>query len=627
MSASDTDGTITAWELDVDDDGTPDYSGAGDPPASQQHIYTTAGSYLAELTVWDNESATGTDTATITVTIPNVAPAAPTGVVVQHYGLVSMQDVATSFSTIYSEPQQNDYTATHASDNFYHIISEDNRVQGGSGKAGLDITYTIPISAGTGAPYILNIEAYTIDSDDSYTVSYAINGAGGQTTILTLPTADDTLSYQLSGVSAGDTVQIIIKDAAQNPRENIGIVYIDHLFIQSGGSGGSTDDNQITWDASTDDGAGADDVTSYNVYRSSFDGAPWTHVGVVTADGSASYSYIDAGKGTTDATRWWYMVRAEDSGDLESDNSNTAQEPDMVNDPPYTPDNPSPTDGATGVSINTDLSWTGGDPDPGDTVTYDIYFGTTNPPPKIVSNQSDTNYDPGSLSHTTTYYWKIISWDNHDALSTGATWIFTTEAEQQNNAPYTPDNPTPTDSATGVSITTDLSWTGGDPDPGDTVTYDIYFGTTNPPPKIVSNQSDTSYDPGTLAHTTTYYWKIVSWDNHGANAAGPTWSFTTTSGGGVLTVTGITPDTVSYPTEVDVTITGTGFQPGAAVSFEGGSGPTPTVSNVVVIDDSTITATVTVRAGGPPKTRYWDVRVTNPDSSTAVLADGFIVQP
>ncbi|UCE38875.1 MAG: hypothetical protein JSW00_06540 [Thermoplasmata archaeon] len=58
-----------------------------------------------------------------------------------------------------------------------------------------------------------------------------------------------------------------------------------------------------------------------------------------------------------------------------------------------------------------------------------------------------------------------------------------------------------------------------------------------------------------------------------------------------------------------------------------GSGPTPTVSNVVVVDGNTITATVTAKSGGPPRNRVWDVRVTNPDRSSGVLSGGFTVTP
>jgi outer membrane protein assembly factor BamB len=193
--------------------------------------------------------------------------------------------------------------------------------------------------------------------------------------------------------------------------------------------------------------------------------------------------------------------------------------------PPYTPSNPSPSDGEMYVDPDHDISWTGGDPNPQDEVTYDIYFGTSSLPPKIVTNQSDTSYDPGTMSYNTKYYWKIVAWDNNNISSEGSIWNFTIEGP--NNSPNEPSNPNPEDEETDVEIDSELSWTGGDSDPGDTVTYDVYFGTTSNPPKVSSNQSDTNYDPGTMEINTTYYWKIISWDNHDASTEGALWSFTT----------------------------------------------------------------------------------------------------
>jgi hypothetical protein len=93
--------------------------------------------------------------------------------------------------------------------------------------------------------------------------------------------------------------------------------------------------------------------------------------------------------------------------------------------------------------------------------------------------------------------------------------------------PNVPSNPVPADGAVNVPLNQVLSWTGGDPDSGDTVTYDVYLGTTNPPTtKVSSAQAGTTFTP-TLAFSTKYYWKIVSTDNHHASAAGPVWSFTT----------------------------------------------------------------------------------------------------
>jgi outer membrane protein assembly factor BamB len=198
-----------------------------------------------------------------------------------------------------------------------------------------------------------------------------------------------------------------------------------------------------------------------------------------------------------------------------------------VNYPPNTPSNPSPSDGQTYVDPDADLSWKGGDPNPGDTVTYDVYFGTTSPPQKIISNQTELTYDPGTMNYNTTYYWKIIAWDNHNLSAAGPIWDFTVDGP--NNQPYTPSDPDPEDGATGVDINADLGWTGGDPDTGDTVTYDVYFGTSSDPPMVSSNQSGTSYSPDTMDYDTKYYWKIVSWDNHGASSTGPIWSFTTGS--------------------------------------------------------------------------------------------------
>jgi hypothetical protein len=190
---------------------------------------------------------------------------------------------------------------------------------------------------------------------------------------------------------------------------------------------------------------------------------------------------------------------------------------------PYEPNNPYPTNGSTNIPINTTLNWTGGDPD-GDPVTYDVYFGTTSPPPQVVSNQTATNYNPGTLLYETQYYWKIIAWDNQSANTEGPIWNFTTE--QLNQPPYEPNNPYPTNESINISIYTNLNWTGGDPD-GNPVTYDVYLGTNTTPPIVSTNQTQNYYQPSTLNFNTTYYWIIIAWDNYSTSTTGPLWNFTT----------------------------------------------------------------------------------------------------
>jgi len=207
------------------------------------------------------------------------------------------------------------------------------------------------------------------------------------------------------------------------------------------------------------------------------------------------------------------------------------------NQAPYIPNNPSPSDGALGVSINVDLSWDGGDPDSGDDVYYEIYFGT-DPSPSFVervgpysATQTTITYDPGTLSYNAHYYWKINAEDGNGATAYGSVWDFFTE--ELNQAPYIPSNPSPREGTTGASINVDLSWDGGDPNSGDSVYYDVYFGTTTTPPYFgtigpyPATQTTITYDLGALSYNTHYYWKITAEDDNSASAEGPIWDFTT----------------------------------------------------------------------------------------------------
>ena len=229
----------------------------------------------------------------------------------------------------------------------------------------------------------------------------------------------------------------------------------------------------------------------------------------------------------------------------------------IINNAPYQPSNPSPENGEIDVNIETDLSWTGGDPDPGDTVTYDVYLDATSPPTtKVSNNQTGTIYDPPSeLNYDETYYWIIVAWDTHGASTNGDEWHFTTESTP-NNPPNLPSDPDPSNGETDVDVDYDLSWTCSDPD-GDDLTYDVYFeaGDSTPDVLVSNDQTETTFDPGTLDYDTIYYWQIIAEDEYGATTDGPIWHFATEEEpvyepdldcSGTLSWTGVTPgDTVS----------------------------------------------------------------------------------
>ena len=89
------------------------------------------------------------------------------------------------------------------------------------------------------------------------------------------------------------------------------------------------------------------------------------------------------------------------------------------------------------------------------------------------TNTSDAYYNATGLSADTTYELSTRTVDTNGNVNT-TTWVNQTAATLAvpNGAPDTPGDPYPSIHAPDQSIiNTDLSWTGGDPDAGDTVTY------------------------------------------------------------------------------------------------------------------------------------------------------------
>jgi hypothetical protein len=94
-------------------------------------------------------------------------------------------------------------------------------------------------------------------------------------------------------------------------------------------------------------------------------------------------------------------------------------------------------------------------------------------------------------------------------------------------------NPSPADGASNASTSSSLSWSAG----SGADSHDVYFG-TNPSPgggEFQGNQGSTSLDPGTLAASTTYYWRVDEVNGLGTTT-GDVWSFTTAAPGGAISL-------------------------------------------------------------------------------------------
>ena len=125
-------------------------------------------------------------------------------------------------------------------------------------------------------------------------------------------------------------------------------------------------------------------------------------------------------------------------------------------------------------------------------------------------------------------------------VSNGAATVLDVQMDDNgiNDAPFEPVSPSPEDGAVNQAVALQLGWNGGDPDSSDTVTYSVYLDTVNPPATLVDTVTEPAatisidYHPGSLNTDTTYYWRIVAGDDHGASTSGPIWQFTTAQGGG-----------------------------------------------------------------------------------------------
>ncbi len=285
----------------------------------------------------------------------------------------------------------------------------------------------------------------------------------------------------------------------------------------------------------------------------------------------------DLAEGTT----FYWRIRARDDHDHLTFGPVWSFTTIETNQPPAVPSGPSPADGQSDVGLNTDLSWQAStDPD-GDQVVYDVYFGTSSNPPLAASNRSGTSYDPPPLQNSTIYYWRIVAKDNFDNQSSGPVWSFVTVA---NLAPNPPNDPNPNDGETGVETDDELRWSASDPE-DDPLTYDVYFGTTSPPP-FVRNQETRRYNPpGDMQDGTTYYWQIIARDDHQNQTSGPVWSFSTENDINLPPAppSGPGPATGSIDIPVDAVLTWQDSDPnGDTLTFDvyfGASFPAPFVGN------------------------------------------------
>jgi hypothetical protein len=100
--------------------------------------------------------------------------------------------------------------------------------------------------------------------------------------------------------------------------------------------------------------------------------------------------------------------------------------------------------------------------------------------------------------------------------------------------PFEIHNPYPLNGEVNVDLNVTLAWLGGDPNPEDTLSYEIYFGKHIDNLSLIdkigpfkSSDKHISYFVDNLKNESNYFWQIIAIDNYGSKRIGPIWKFST----------------------------------------------------------------------------------------------------
>ena len=232
-----------------------------------------------------------------------------------------------------------------------------------------------------------------------------------------------------------------------------------------------------------------------------------------------------------DNGQYWWTSSAND-GYEESAVSNAASFLlNFANDSPNAFSLLSPADNAEVITLTPLLDWeVANDPDPLDTVSYNLYFGSSIPDLKLISVDTSTFYQILSpLSDNTNYYWKVVAEDLSGAATENTDGYRLFRVNTENEFPNHFSLITPTEYSVEIDLTPIFVWeNNGDPD-GDEITFNLYYSTdssfTEMVPVITDSNNFIPVD--SLMDNSTYFWKVIAEDSGLLQTETDTWCFWT----------------------------------------------------------------------------------------------------
>lgn len=155
-------------------------------------------------------------------------------------------------------------------------------------------------------------------------------------------------------------------------------------------------------------------------------------------------------------------------------------------------------------------------------ISKDVQFSTID-----YTNSITTLNKTISLEKGMRYYWRVKAVDSKNLSSAySAVFQFYTEGTGMvNHLPFVPSLIKPELASVTNAASVVLEWAASDVDSNDQLTYDVYFGTTNPPTeKVASSQSLKTFTQS-LNSAANYYWRVDVKDDKGGFTKGQVWNF------------------------------------------------------------------------------------------------------
>ncbi len=161
------------------------------------------------------------------------------------------------------------------------------------------------------------------------------------------------------------------------------------------------------------------------------------------------------------------------------------------------------------------------------TETYDLIIknletGTSS------THSTNNNELQVTLLRNTPYSWYIVSKSSKTSqVGKSEPWKFYNAGTAATSyAPFPAEilSPGMGDNVTAVSGKINLDWNGSDVD-NDVVSYAVHLGTTNTPPVLAENISQSILNDVSVNSNTTYYWKVITKDSKGNSSDSGVYQF------------------------------------------------------------------------------------------------------